>query len=98
MISRSVEPSLYLTVLAVAIALAPVVVAAVLVYRRRVSGLSAAAVLVYWGLFIVVLEHANWVLPNSAGRTCERTLGSTTRCWPRMAWPPWHWLGSWLRR
>ena len=61
------EPSLYLTVLAVAIALAPVVVAAVLVYRRRVSGLSAAAVLVYWGLFIVVLEHANWGITEFGG-------------------------------
>jgi hypothetical protein len=66
-ISSRVEPSLYLTVLAVAIAVAPTVVAAMLVYRRRVSGLSAAAVLVYWGLFIVVLEHANWGITEFGG-------------------------------
>jgi hypothetical protein len=57
-ISGSVEPPVYVAGLALAIAIAPVVIALVLVYRGRAPRLNAAALLVYWGLFIVVVEHA----------------------------------------
>lgn len=67
MISRSVEPPLYLSVLALTIAIAPVVAATAIAYRRRVSRLNAAAVLVYWGLLIVALEHANWGIAEFGG-------------------------------
>ncbi len=56
---RGVDP-LYQGIVVVAIAVAPVVVAFALVYRRRVARLDAAAVLVLWGLLIVVIEHGWW--------------------------------------
>ncbi len=56
---RGVDP-LYQGIVVVAIAVAPVVVAFALVYRRRVARLDAAAGLVLWGLLIVVLEHVQF--------------------------------------
>ncbi len=56
---RGVDP-LYQGIVVVAIAVAPVVVAFALVYRRRVARLDAAAGLVVWGLLIVVLEHVQF--------------------------------------
>ena len=53
-------PPLYQGIVVVAIAVAPVVVALVLVHRRRIARLNAAAGLVFWGLLIVVLEHVQW--------------------------------------
>ena len=53
-------PPLYQGIVVVAIAVAPVMVAFALVYRRRVARLDAAAGLVLWGLLIVVLEHVQF--------------------------------------
>ncbi len=53
-------PPLYQGIVVVAIAVAPVVVAFALVYRRRVARLDAATGLVLWGLLIVVLEHVQF--------------------------------------
>lgn len=58
---------LYQGIVVVAIAVAPVVVAFRLVYRRRVARLDAAAVLVLWGLLIVVIEHGWWGLFGFGG-------------------------------
>ena len=58
---------LYQGIVVVAIAVAPVVVALALVYRRRVARLDAAAGLVLWGLLIVVLEHVQFGLAGFGG-------------------------------
>ena len=50
-----------------AIAVAPVVIALVLVRRRRLPRLDAAAILVLWGLLIVVLEHGQFGLAGFGG-------------------------------
>ncbi len=70
---RGVDP-LYQGIVVVAIAVAPVVVAFALVYRRRVARLGAAAGLVLWGLLIVVLEHVQF---GRAGFIAADILGHT---------------------
>lgn len=50
-----------------AIAVAPVVVALILVRRGRVARGDAAAILVLWGLLIVVLEHGKWSIEEFGG-------------------------------
>ncbi len=70
---RGVDP-LYQGIVVVTIAVAPVVVALALVYRRRVARLDAAAGLVLWGLLIVVIEHVQWGRFGFGG---HRFLGHT---------------------
>lgn len=67
MLSGNVEPRSFLSVVAIAVAFAPTVVALALVWRGRVSRLKAAVVLLYWGLLIVTLEHANWGITEFGG-------------------------------
>ena len=58
---------LYQGIAVFSIAVAPVVVALFLVRRRRLSRLDAAAILVFWGLLIVVLEHGSFGLAGFGG-------------------------------
>ncbi len=67
MLSGNVEPRLLLSALAISVAFAPTPVALVLAWRRRASRLAAATGLLYWGLVIVAMEHANWGITEFSG-------------------------------
>ena len=68
-------PPLFQGIIVVAIAIAPVVVALFLVHRRSVTRLNAAALLVLWGLLIVVTEHGQFGLAGFGGADLNNHAG-----------------------
>lgn len=73
-----------------AIAVAPAVVALILIRRGRVARGDASAILVLWGLFIVVLEHGRWSIEEFGGTDLINHTGFHFQMLAHTALPPLH--------